>query len=777
MAQLNKALWCDREVFATGGAEKIDLPIKFAPYGLGERTLVDTDVRRAWQINPERVSCPEVPNFFSSVAHDLAAHGLSVMGLDSTALGLDVKLYKLLLYEAGGHFKFHRDTEKEDGMFATMILQLPTSMGHSGGALAVRQGRQCCEFDFSDGSSSHYFSMIFFCDYEHQLKEVTSGSRLCLAFSLVRSNVEFIPAENVPSFVSALPRVRALFQQWAAGTGDDQADQAEVKESPKLTKQRCSKLIKDYEATGKDFTSTYHLMVEFGLDMGYVTGLSALKQQKALGQLLDSTPIDKPDMSNVRSWVGFRNPSLGNLLPAKSDCDCECCVVCAGIFLGATVDAGAVAGASINYLCLAFVFFCGWPSVSLFFIASVILDLDVDCECAEFAPCLPSPVVLLLGDLILHGRGSCFLCLGEELPERFLLLECAQPSNIAHVKTKLHHRMEWIRATKYGPGAIFGTDWILYHTKRAARMAAEKHKDGVMEVLHSRMVEFKPCTALYPYVPDAMANAWSALTAGAIGNARTCGEGWTEWWVCSICNLHPDKRKPWLVTVSRAYANGIAVSHTGLTQRMSMVDVTVDVHRKFNAIAKGGISRPMLLENPIVDWRGTHEAVPTELQQQVFEWLLEQNRCTNPLFRQFFTLHDQSADDYGLCFVSRGTMTAILNTSDSEGPFKDHDTGSTNQYTLLDDPCAEATESDVTMHLWKHALPETIPNTPEYFRRNLYDLLAVTADIGLPHLFLTLTSDESSTTRFVEYSDLMARVAQVSGGLSWASFWRAIISF
>ncbi|EFJ18037.1 hypothetical protein SELMODRAFT_420503 [Selaginella moellendorffii] len=188
MAQLNKALWCDREVFATGGAEKIDLPIKSvcqqAPYGLGERTLVDTDVRRAWQINPERVSCPEVPNFFSSVAHDLAAHGLSVMGLDSTALGLD----------------------GQDGMFATMILQLPTSTGHSGGALAVRQGRQCCEFDFSDGSSSHYFSTIFFCDCEHQLKEVTSGSRLCLVFSLVRSNVEFIPAENVPSFVSALPR-------------------------------------------------------------------------------------------------------------------------------------------------------------------------------------------------------------------------------------------------------------------------------------------------------------------------------------------------------------------------------------------------------------------------------------------------------------------------------------------------------------------------------------------------------------------------------------------
>ncbi|EFJ27943.1 hypothetical protein SELMODRAFT_411994 [Selaginella moellendorffii] len=254
MEQLNKAMIISYEISstrrcgATGrssppeGAERISLPLsplglaniksvsQQAPYGLGERTLVDTDVRRAWQINPDRVSCPEVINFFSSVARDLAAHGLAAMGLDSTALELDVKLYKLLLYEAGGHFKFHRDTEKEDGMFATMILQLPTSTGHSGGALAVRQGRQCCEFDFSDGSSSRYFSTIFFCDCEHQLKEVTSGSRLCLVFSLVRNNVEFIPAENVPSFVSALPRVRALFQQWAAGTGDDQAAEGDDNE-------------------------------------------------------------------------------------------------------------------------------------------------------------------------------------------------------------------------------------------------------------------------------------------------------------------------------------------------------------------------------------------------------------------------------------------------------------------------------------------------------------------------------------------------------------------
>jgi predicted 2-oxoglutarate/Fe(II)-dependent dioxygenase YbiX len=39
------------------------------------------------------------------------------------------------LYEKGGFFKPHRDTEKEDKMFATLIIQLPTE--YEGGQLIV----------------------------------------------------------------------------------------------------------------------------------------------------------------------------------------------------------------------------------------------------------------------------------------------------------------------------------------------------------------------------------------------------------------------------------------------------------------------------------------------------------------------------------------------------------------------------------------------------------------------------------------------------------------
>ena len=36
------------------------------------------------------------------------------------------ELYKLLLYQQGDHFSPHRDTEKAEGMFATLTISLPS---------------------------------------------------------------------------------------------------------------------------------------------------------------------------------------------------------------------------------------------------------------------------------------------------------------------------------------------------------------------------------------------------------------------------------------------------------------------------------------------------------------------------------------------------------------------------------------------------------------------------------------------------------------------------
>jgi hypothetical protein len=48
----------------------------------------------------------------------------------ASAMGVNVrnvmaKLYQLLLYESGGHFKRHKDTERSKGMFGTLVVQFP----------------------------------------------------------------------------------------------------------------------------------------------------------------------------------------------------------------------------------------------------------------------------------------------------------------------------------------------------------------------------------------------------------------------------------------------------------------------------------------------------------------------------------------------------------------------------------------------------------------------------------------------------------------------------
>ena len=54
---------------------------------------------------------------------------------------ITAELYKLLVYDQGSFFVSHRDTEKAPGMFATLVLVLPSMA--TGGELVMRhKGRE-----------------------------------------------------------------------------------------------------------------------------------------------------------------------------------------------------------------------------------------------------------------------------------------------------------------------------------------------------------------------------------------------------------------------------------------------------------------------------------------------------------------------------------------------------------------------------------------------------------------------------------------------------------
>jgi hypothetical protein len=102
-----------------------------APYGRGPDTIVDTAVRNTLQIGPDRVDIGgrHWPKTLAMIL-EAVANGLGVSD------PIEAELYKMLIYEPGSFFVSHRDTEKAPGMFATLVIALPSSC--SGGELVVK---------------------------------------------------------------------------------------------------------------------------------------------------------------------------------------------------------------------------------------------------------------------------------------------------------------------------------------------------------------------------------------------------------------------------------------------------------------------------------------------------------------------------------------------------------------------------------------------------------------------------------------------------------------
>ncbi len=109
-----------------------------APFGKGTEKFVDESVRKTWEIDPTQVEFRN-PQWQKTLQYAVTktVEQLGVLGGESS---VRADLHKLLLYEEGGFFKTHRDTEKAPGMFATLVIMLPSA--HEGGEVVVRLGKE-----------------------------------------------------------------------------------------------------------------------------------------------------------------------------------------------------------------------------------------------------------------------------------------------------------------------------------------------------------------------------------------------------------------------------------------------------------------------------------------------------------------------------------------------------------------------------------------------------------------------------------------------------------
>ncbi|MCY3793568.1 MAG: 2OG-Fe(II) oxygenase [Gammaproteobacteria bacterium] len=149
-----------------------------APYGRGPDTVVDTSVRDCWQIDAGkfRLGGSAWPATFAQILETIA-HGL---GCPEDRI--EARLYKLLVYDEGGFFCGHRDTEKAPGMIATLCISLPTS--GSGGDLIVRHGGRETTIEMQAEEPSELAFAAFYADCTHETRRVASGHRLSVVYNL-----------------------------------------------------------------------------------------------------------------------------------------------------------------------------------------------------------------------------------------------------------------------------------------------------------------------------------------------------------------------------------------------------------------------------------------------------------------------------------------------------------------------------------------------------------------------------------------------------------------
>ncbi|KAG8931660.1 hypothetical protein FRC01_000995 [Tulasnella sp. 417] len=167
---------------STNEAKRVIRQCVHAPFGQGERTIVDTSVRDTWEMDAKKVGFgnPQWSTFVANVVKEACAG----LGVDYDVCKPRCEIYKLLVYETGSHFLPHQDTEKVDGMFATLIILLPSK--HTGGAAHLSHSGRSAVIDSANTSEMSTSVMAWYTDVVHEIKPINSGYRFALSYNLIR---------------------------------------------------------------------------------------------------------------------------------------------------------------------------------------------------------------------------------------------------------------------------------------------------------------------------------------------------------------------------------------------------------------------------------------------------------------------------------------------------------------------------------------------------------------------------------------------------------------
>lgn len=188
-----------------------------APFGMKDQTVVDTTVRNTSEINASEFEFrnPAWQPFFKQITK----RAIEGLGVDAEKT-VEAQSYKLLLYEEGAFFKAHKDSEKVPGMFASLIICLPSCSKYTGGDVHLTHGSEKRVLNTSKFSGYDLSALAWYSDVKHEIKPVTSGYRLVLAFNLIANSGTVISANVLDE---RRLHLQSYLQVWREGSFYDLA--------------------------------------------------------------------------------------------------------------------------------------------------------------------------------------------------------------------------------------------------------------------------------------------------------------------------------------------------------------------------------------------------------------------------------------------------------------------------------------------------------------------------------------------------------------------------
>ncbi|KAL0568271.1 hypothetical protein V5O48_013714 [Marasmius crinis-equi] len=171
--------------------------------GVGRKPIGDT-----WEVDASKVHFEQTgwKAFMGRVVSEVCR----VLGVNEQVSKPRCKLYKLLVHGTGSRILSDVDTEKTKGMFASIIVVLPSQF--TGGDAHISHGGLKSVFNTSGPSATKTTVLSWYTDVTPEMEPIRSGYRLALSYNLYHTTTSLRP--SISGQLDAFATLRHILLSW-----------------------------------------------------------------------------------------------------------------------------------------------------------------------------------------------------------------------------------------------------------------------------------------------------------------------------------------------------------------------------------------------------------------------------------------------------------------------------------------------------------------------------------------------------------------------------------